>query len=113
MRQAGIIAAGALYALRHHVERLADDHRNARRLAEGLAGARRISVDPAAVETNIVLAAVPDGSAEALVDELAGAGVLAGWLDAPHGALRDPSGRAGGGRDRGPGRHDADATMNV
>ena len=82
MRQAGIIAAGALHALRHHVERLADDHRNARRLAEGLAGARRIVVDPSAVETNIVLAAVPDGSAEALVDELAGAGVLAGWLDA-------------------------------
>ena len=82
MRQAGIIAAGALHALRHHFERLADDHRNARRLAEGLAGSRRIRVDPAAVETNIVLAAVPDGSAEALVDELAGVGVLAGWLDA-------------------------------
>ena len=113
MRQAGIIAAGALHALRHHVERLADDHRNARRLAEGLAGARRISVDPEAVETNIVLAAVPDGSAEALVDELAGsrrAGRLAGRA---HGALRDPSGRAGRGRRRGPGRHDADATMNV
>ena len=46
MRQAGIIAAGALHALRHHVERLADDHRNARRLAEGLAGARRIRVEP-------------------------------------------------------------------
>jgi threonine aldolase len=82
MRQAGIIAAGALHALRHHLERLADDHRNARRLAEGLAESRRISVDPAAVETNIVLAAVPDGSAEALVEELAGVGVLAGWLDA-------------------------------
>jgi threonine aldolase len=82
MRQAGIIAAGALHALRHHLDRLADDHRNARRLAEGLAESRRISVDPAAVETNIVLAAVPDGSAEALVDELAGVGVLAGWLDA-------------------------------
>jgi len=82
MRQAGIIAAGALHALRHHVERLADDHRNARRLAEGLAGAGRIEVDPAAVETNIVLVHVPDGSAEALVGELAEAGVLAGWLDA-------------------------------
>ena len=82
MRQAGIIAAGALHALRHHVERLADDHRNARHLAEGLAGAARIEVDPAAVETNIVLVHVPDGSAEALVGELAEAGVLAGWLDA-------------------------------
>jgi len=82
MRQAGIIAAGALHALRHHVERLADDHRNARRLAEGLACAGRIEVDAAAVETNIVLVHVPDGSAEALVGELAEAGVLAGWLDA-------------------------------
>jgi threonine aldolase len=82
MRQAGIIAAGALHALRHHVERLADDHRNARRLAEGLSGAGRIEVDPAAVETNIVLARVPDGSAEALVGELGEAGVLAGALDA-------------------------------
>ena len=82
MRQAGIIAAGALHALRNHVERLADDHRNARRLAEGLAGAGRISVDPGSVETNIVLAHVPDGSAEALVAELGAAGVLAGSLDA-------------------------------
>jgi threonine aldolase len=82
MRQAGIIAAGALHALRHHVERLADDHRNARRLAEGLSGAGRIEVDPEAVETNIVLAHVPGGSAEALVAELGEAGVLAGWLDA-------------------------------
>ena len=82
MRQAGIIAAGALHALRHHVERLADDHRNARRLAEGLAGSGRVDVDPEAVETNIVLVHVPDGSAEALVGELGEAGVLAGWLDA-------------------------------
>jgi threonine aldolase len=82
MRQAGIIAAGALHALRHHVERLADDHRNARRLADGLAGAGRIGVDPETVETNIVLAHVRDGSAEALVAELGEAGVLAGWLDA-------------------------------
>jgi threonine aldolase len=82
MRQAGIIAAGALHALRHHVERLADDHRNARRLAEGLAGAGRISIDPEAVETNIVLVSVPDGTAMALIDELAGVGVLAGSLDA-------------------------------
>jgi threonine aldolase len=82
MRQAGIIAAGALHALRHHVERLSDDHRNARRLAGGLAGSGRIHVDPEAVETNIVLAHVPDGSAEALVGELGEAGVLAGSLDA-------------------------------
>ena len=48
MRQAGIIAAGALYALRHHVQRLADDHAHARRLAERLAAAGRLRIDPAA-----------------------------------------------------------------
>jgi threonine aldolase len=54
MRQAGIIAAGALYALNHNVERLADDHANARRLAEGLAAIDGITLDPASVETNLV-----------------------------------------------------------
>ena len=54
MRQAGIIAAGGVYALRHHVERMAEDHANARRLAEGLAELPGIKVDPAEVETNIV-----------------------------------------------------------
>jgi threonine aldolase len=48
MRQAGVVAAAALYALDHHVERLADDHARARRLAEG------IGLDPDAVETNFV-----------------------------------------------------------
>jgi len=54
MRQAGIIAAGALYALDHHVDRLADDHANARRLAEAIAGMPGASVDLNSVETNIV-----------------------------------------------------------
>ncbi len=54
MRQAGIIAAGGVYALRHHVERMAEDHANARRLAEGLAELPGIKIDPAEVETNIV-----------------------------------------------------------
>jgi threonine aldolase len=54
MRQAGIIAAGGVYALRHHVKRLAEDHANARRLAEGLAAMPGVVVDPAGVETNIV-----------------------------------------------------------
>jgi threonine aldolase len=60
MRQAGIVAAGALYALEHHVERLAEDHANARVLAEGLAELPRVSIDPSAVETNIVIFEVPD-----------------------------------------------------
>jgi threonine aldolase len=54
MRQAGIIAAACLYALDHHVERLADDHANAHHLAEGLAEIPGIELDPATVETNIV-----------------------------------------------------------
>ena len=55
MRQAGIIAAGGVYALRHNVERLAEDHANAKRLAEGLADLPGIGLDPARVLTNIVL----------------------------------------------------------
>ncbi len=55
MRQAGIIAAGGVWALRHHVERLADDHANARSLARGLASLPGISLDAAQVETNIVI----------------------------------------------------------
>jgi threonine aldolase len=53
MRQAGIVAAAGVYAFEHHVERLADDHARARRLAEGLAAAR-IAIDLDAVETNFV-----------------------------------------------------------
>src|SRR3954453_12685833 len=52
MRQAGIVAAAGLYALEHNVERLAEDHANARGLAAGLAEIEGIAVDP--VETNIV-----------------------------------------------------------
>jgi threonine aldolase len=54
MRQAGIIAAGGIYALRHNVDRLADDHENARTLARGLAELPGISIDPSTVETNLV-----------------------------------------------------------
>lgn len=74
MRQVGILAAAGLYALDHHVERMADDHRRARRLAE-LAG-----VDPAGVDTNIVVVDVPD--TDAAVAVLAEAGVLAGGAGA-------------------------------
>jgi threonine aldolase len=55
LRQAGIIAAAGLYALDHHVDRLAEDHANARALAEGLAEVPGIELDPAEVETNIVV----------------------------------------------------------
>jgi threonine aldolase len=53
MRQAGIVAAAGVYALDHHVERLADDHARASRLADGLAAAG-LPVDPAQTETNFV-----------------------------------------------------------
>jgi threonine aldolase len=55
MRQAGIIAAAGVYALQHHVDRLAEDHARARRLAEGLASIPGIGLDPKRVETNIVV----------------------------------------------------------
>lgn len=53
MRQAGIVAAAGVYALEHNIDRLADDHRRARRLAEGLSAAG-LPVDPDEVETNFV-----------------------------------------------------------
>ena len=54
MRQAGIIAAAGVYALRHNVDRLAEDHANARYLAEGLAQLPGIKINPEDIETNIV-----------------------------------------------------------
>jgi threonine aldolase len=70
MRQAGVLAAGCLYALDNHVERLAEDHGNARLLADGLAEAG-LEVEP--VETNIVMVRVAD--AVTLTGELMDAGV--------------------------------------
>ena len=80
MRQAGIIAAGALHALDHHVERLAEDHANARALAEGLAELPGVELDPATVDTNIVAFGVPD--AEAFCAALLADEVKMGPLDA-------------------------------
>ncbi|MGA2925932.1 MAG: threonine aldolase family protein [Solirubrobacteraceae bacterium] len=69
MRQSGILAAGCLYALEHHVERLAEDHEHARVLAEGLASVPGVTIDPASVQTNIVIFEV--GDARGLVQRLA------------------------------------------
>ena len=63
LRQSGILAAGCLYALDHHVERLAEDHANARVLAEGLAAIDGVTVEPGLVETNIVIFDVADAHA--------------------------------------------------
>jgi threonine aldolase len=53
MRQSGILAAAAIYALDHHVERLADDHAAAKKISGALSELRGIDIDPHAVETNI------------------------------------------------------------
>ena len=70
MRQVGVLAAAALHALDHHVERLAEDHAHARLLAEAC------GADPALTETNIVVVDVPD--ARAVVDAAREQGVLVG-----------------------------------
>jgi threonine aldolase len=77
MRQSGIIAAAGLHALGHHVERLADDHSNAQRLATGLQNLG-IKVDPFP-ETNIVIFEVE--RAEEFEKELVAKGVLMLALD--------------------------------
>jgi threonine aldolase len=79
MRQAGVIAAAALVALEHMVERLAEDHRRARRLADVVAERWPDGgCDPERVRTNVVTWRHPDPSK--LVDHLAGEGVLAGTI---------------------------------
>ena len=74
MRQAGVLAAAALHALDHHVERLAQDHANASRLAEGLAGLPGVSVAPP--QTNIVFVDLDPRRAAGVVERLRAAGVL-------------------------------------
>lgn len=78
MRQVGLLAAAGLHALDHHVERLADDHRLARRLAYGLAAIPGVTVTPP--DTNIVFASVEGGRTAALLEHLAAHGVLATGL---------------------------------
>lgn len=74
LRQAGILAAAGLYALEHHVARLAEDHRRAARLAEGLQGVPGLSVD--APETNMVWLTVAAPLSKRLTPALAEKGVL-------------------------------------
>ena len=76
MRQAGVLAAAGLVALREMVPRLAEDHANARRLARGLAELG-LAVEAERVETNIVVAPLPDGDGLAFQRALAERGVLA------------------------------------
>jgi len=78
MRQAGILAAAGVYALDHHVQRLAQDHENAKLLAHGLAEIPGLALDPDEVETNIVIFQVtrPDLTAPDLAGRLKAEGVL-------------------------------------
>jgi threonine aldolase len=78
MRQAGVLAAAALYALEHNIGRLSEDHAKAAELARALSGAPGVSIDAASVQTNILIIDVagtgrtPDG----LAAELRRRGVL-------------------------------------
>lgn len=77
MRQAGVLAAACHYALDHNVDRLAQDHENAKRLARGLARCRGVALDVDAVETNIVIFRVADEAlAAALVERMRAEKVL-------------------------------------
>jgi threonine aldolase len=78
MRQAGVLAAAGIYALTHNVERLAEDHENARLIAQALAESRWASLDPESVPTNIVYAQTPKHPAETVSRSLRERGVLCG-----------------------------------
>lgn len=76
MRQAGILAAAGIFVLENHIDRLAEDHENALRLARGLAEIPGVEVDPGAVQTNMVFAGFADGRLPDLVEHLREKGVL-------------------------------------
>jgi threonine aldolase len=81
MRQAGVLAAAGLIALEHSPRHLGEDHRNARMMAKGLAGIPGIQIDPAKVQTNIV------------IFEVSGTGLASGEISArlkERGVLIDP-----------------------
>ena len=91
MRQAGVIAAGGLYALEHNVVRLAEDHANARRLADGIASLNGIHLDRPVVETNIFYAELDrddDRSPQAFADSLKERGVIVNRPGAGRRAIR-------------------------
>lgn len=80
MRQAGILAAAGSYALAHHVDRLADDHDNARLLADELLRGDDVDLDRSSVQTNIVVFSLVDRKgvpdAAAFVERCRDRGVL-------------------------------------
>jgi len=78
MRQVGVLAAAGLYALDHMVDRLAEDHANARTLAEGLAELPGVRCDLSRVQTNLVYFDLEKMPATVFNDECAKRGVLGG-----------------------------------
>jgi len=105
MRQAGILAAAGIFALEHNVQRLAEDHSNAEKLATGLAEIEGIHVDTQRLDTNMVFTEIQGDRAPALAKVLANDGILitpgptvrfvthldisAGEVDTVLGAVRD------------------------
>ena len=80
MRQAGIIAAAGIVSLNMMVERLEEDHFNAKKLAEGLKNINGISIDPENYKTNMVFCTVDDDKGESLTESLSKRGVLVGHV---------------------------------
>jgi len=78
MRQAGVLAAAGIVAIQTMVERLAEDHANARQLASGLAGIRGVSIDTTNVVTNILIFGTPGVPTPRFLQALRAHGVLAG-----------------------------------
>jgi len=78
MRQIGYLAAAGIYALDHNVERLAEDHVNAKRLAEALSEFKSFKIDPKNVQTNIIHFDIIEGGMDSkvVVNKLKGKGVL-------------------------------------
>jgi threonine aldolase len=76
MRQAGILAAAGLFALERNVERLAEDHANARQLAAGLAEIDGVIIDSLPIQTNMVFLCLPPERADALARFLRPRGIL-------------------------------------
>jgi threonine aldolase len=83
MRQVGVLAAAGRYVLDHHVDRLADDHANARAIADTIAEFAPDAVAPDEVETNIVYVGTGDLEVGELLGELSQEGILAGAMG-PH-----------------------------
>lgn len=82
MRQVGVLAAAGLIALDHMVDRLAEDHANARTLAEGLSELPGVKCDLSRVQTNLVYFELSEIPAPRFTDECSKRGLLSDWVDA-------------------------------